>query len=40
MLGDGYRAFSPVLMRFNAPDSLSPFGDGGAMRIVIARVIQ
>ncbi|WP_409282834.1 RHS repeat-associated core domain-containing protein [Pseudomonas putida] len=30
LLGDGYRAFSPVLMRFNAPDSLSPFGDGGA----------
>lgn len=29
LLGDGYRAFSPVLMRFMAPDSLSPFGDGG-----------
>ncbi|MHC8314484.1 RHS repeat-associated core domain-containing protein [Pseudomonas sp. LB3P31] len=29
LLGNGYRAFSPVLMRFNAPDSLSPFGVGG-----------
>jgi RHS repeat-associated protein len=29
MLGNGYRAFSPVLMRFNSPDSWSPFGDGG-----------
>ncbi|WP_081742267.1 RHS repeat-associated core domain-containing protein [Pseudomonas sp. FGI182] len=29
LLGDGYRAFSPVLMRFNAPDSMSPFGNGG-----------
>ncbi len=28
-LGNGYRAFNPVLMRFNAPDSWSPFGDGG-----------
>jgi RHS repeat-associated protein len=27
-LGNGYRAFSPVLMRFTAPDSLSPFGGG------------
>jgi RHS repeat-associated protein len=24
-----YRAFNPVLMRFNSPDSLSPFGKGG-----------
>ncbi|WP_247255642.1 RHS repeat-associated core domain-containing protein [Pseudomonas moorei] len=24
-----YRAFNPVLMRFNSPDSLSPFGRGG-----------
>ncbi|PPA01067.1 RHS repeat-associated core domain-containing protein, partial [Pseudomonas sp. MWU12-2312b] len=23
------RAFNPVLMRFNSPDSLSPFGKGG-----------
>nr|WP_269806281.1 RHS repeat-associated core domain-containing protein [Pseudomonas alloputida] len=29
LLGDGYRAFTPGLMRFSAPDSLSPFGDGG-----------
>ena len=28
-LGNGYRAFSPALMRFTAPDSLSPFGGGG-----------
>ena len=28
-LGSGYRAFNPVLMRFNSPDSWSPFGDGG-----------
>ncbi|VVQ14796.1 hypothetical protein PS918_05774 [Pseudomonas fluorescens] len=28
-LGNGYRAFNPVLMRFNCPDSLSPFGEGG-----------
>ncbi|WP_306341680.1 RHS repeat-associated core domain-containing protein, partial [Pseudomonas avellanae] len=29
LLGNGYRAFNPVLMRFNSPDSLSPFGEGG-----------
>jgi RHS repeat-associated protein len=29
LLGNGYRAFSPVLMRFNSPDTFSPFGDGG-----------
>ena len=29
LLGQGYRAFNPVLMRFNSPDSLSPFGEGG-----------
>ncbi|SCZ34044.1 MULTISPECIES: RHS repeat-associated core domain-containing protein [unclassified Pseudomonas] len=29
LLGHGYRAFNPVLMRFNSPDSLSPFGEGG-----------
>jgi RHS repeat-associated protein len=28
-LGKGYRQFNPVLMRFNSPDSLSPFGKGG-----------
>lgn len=29
MLGDGYRAYTSRLMRFNAPDSVSPFGEGG-----------
>jgi RHS repeat-associated protein len=29
LLGNGYRAFNPVLMRFNNPDSLSPFDEGG-----------
>jgi len=29
LLGQGYRAFNPVLMRFNSPDSLSPFEEGG-----------
>jgi RHS repeat-associated protein len=29
LLGNGYRAFNPVLMRFNSPDKLSPFGKGG-----------
>lgn len=29
LLGMGYRAFNPMLMRFNSPDSLSPFGSGG-----------
>ncbi|AUH51035.1 hypothetical protein CXB49_09530 [Chromobacterium sp. ATCC 53434] len=28
-LGNGYRAYSPALMRFHSPDSLSPFGAGG-----------
>lgn len=28
-LGNGYRLFSPALMRFNSPDSLSPFDRGG-----------
>ena len=28
-LGNGYRAFNPVLLRFHCPDSLSPFGQGG-----------
>lgn len=28
-LGNGYRAYSPALMRFTCPDSLSPFGKGG-----------
>lgn len=29
LLGNGYRAFSPVLMRFNQSDTASPFGMGG-----------
>ncbi|KPW71681.1 RHS repeat-associated core domain-containing protein [Pseudomonas cannabina] len=29
LLGNGYRAYNPVLMRFNSPDSLSPCGEGG-----------
>ncbi|WP_408599400.1 RHS repeat-associated core domain-containing protein [Pseudomonas sp. PLMAX] len=29
LLGIGYRAFNPILMRFNSPDSFSPFGRGG-----------
>ncbi|WP_053115929.1 RHS repeat-associated core domain-containing protein [Winslowiella iniecta] len=28
-LGNGYRAYSPELRRFNRPDSWSPFGQGG-----------
>lgn len=29
LLGSGYRAFNPALMRFNSTDSMSPFGRGG-----------
>lgn len=29
LLGKGYRAFNPTLMRFHSPDSWSPFGEGG-----------
>ncbi|MDU9405520.1 RHS repeat-associated core domain-containing protein [Pseudomonas sp. zfem004] len=29
LLGNGYRAYNPVLMRFHSPDALSPFGAGG-----------
>ena len=28
-LGNGYRQYNPVLMRFTSPDSWSPFGEGG-----------
>lgn len=28
-LGNGYRAYNPILMRFNRPDDWSPFGAGG-----------
>lgn len=27
-LGQGYRVYQPMLMRFNAPDSLAPFNEG------------
>lgn len=29
LLGNGYRAYNPALMRFHSPDTASPFGDGG-----------
>lgn len=29
LLGNGYRAYNPRLMRFHSPDSWSPFGRGG-----------
>ncbi|MFM9489410.1 MULTISPECIES: RHS repeat-associated core domain-containing protein [Pseudomonas] len=29
LLGNGYRAYNPQLMRFQSPDSLSPFEKGG-----------
>ncbi len=29
LLGNGYRAYNPVLMRFHSPDSMSPFEKGG-----------
>lgn len=29
LLGNGYRRFSPILHRFSAPDTLSPFREGG-----------
>ncbi|WP_296268786.1 RHS repeat domain-containing protein [Pseudomonas sp. UBA6562] len=29
LLGNGYRAYNPALMRFNSPDSESPFATGG-----------
>lgn len=29
LLGNGYRAFNPLLMGFNSPDSWSPFAEGG-----------
>lgn len=28
-LGEGYRNYSPSILRFNAPDTYSPFGAGG-----------
>ena len=30
LLGNGYRSYSPTLMRFHSADDLSPFGKGGA----------
>lgn len=29
LLGNGYRSYNPIVMRFSSPDSLSPFGEGG-----------
>ncbi|MBK5431803.1 RHS repeat-associated core domain-containing protein [Bacillus mycoides] len=29
LLGNGYRTYNPVLMRFHSPDSFSPFDKGG-----------
>jgi RHS repeat-associated protein len=29
LLGNGHRGFNPALMRFNSPDTMSPFGKGG-----------
>lgn len=29
LLGNGYRIFNPILMRFHSPDSFSPFDAGG-----------
>ncbi|MCX5509815.1 MULTISPECIES: RHS repeat-associated core domain-containing protein [Pseudomonas] len=29
LLGNGYRTYSPTLLRFTSPDGLSPFGEGG-----------
>jgi RHS repeat-associated protein len=29
LLGNGYRAFNPLLMRFHGPDNFSPFAEGG-----------
>jgi len=29
LLGNGHRLYRPELCRFNSPDALSPFGDGG-----------
>lgn len=29
MLGHGFRAYIPIIRRFNRPDTLSPFGKGG-----------
>lgn len=29
LLGRGYRLYNPILMRFQSPDQLSPFGTGG-----------
>ncbi len=38
MLGNGYRAFNPVLMRFHSPDSLSPFQEGWINAYAYARL--
>lgn len=30
LLGNGYRAYNPSLMRFHSPDFLSPFAEGAS----------
>jgi len=35
LLGNGYRAFNPLLMRFHSPDSWSPFGEGGGEYVYV-----
>lgn len=37
LLGNGYRAYNPHLMRFNSPDSDSPFAKGGLNTYSFAR---
>ncbi|MET4124881.1 RHS repeat-associated protein [Pantoea agglomerans] len=36
LLGNGYRVYNPVLMRFHSPDSESPLGQGGLNRYAYA----
>ncbi|XRA86770.1 RHS repeat-associated core domain-containing protein [Pseudomonas putida] len=37
LLGSGYRAYNPVLMRFHSPDALSPFGAGAELLRLLPR---
>ncbi|WP_263975046.1 hypothetical protein [Pseudomonas xanthosomatis] len=39
-LGNGYRLFSPGLMRFQSPDSLCPFGEGALTHMPTVQVIR
>ena len=38
LLGNGYRVYSPGLMRFHSPDSWSPFGEGGVNAYIYCEV--